>query len=214
MNDDITYHCYTHLGHILHVGDIVFGYDLKQSTVINNYEANSNISSTSAKSGGTNHSHLLHKINDIPDVMLVQKQKQGKTGGGSAVNESRAGRRKGDNRGDSNARGKGRKNKRNNRRGGNMTKENNNKDNHPGESSVMADADDYEVENSDDVMIDSLVEGEGYVEGNDHDSPSDSDLEFEQDMDQYFHEEDDEAEGNADLQMCEGKVDVHSSDVL
>lgn len=73
---DDQYHTITHLGHILHVGDLVQGYDLKHATVLHDVEA----MSFHGESQQPNNQHLLRKLPyEIPDILLVQKVSAEKT---------------------------------------------------------------------------------------------------------------------------------------
>ena len=79
--EDVTLHCYTHLGHLLHAGDVVMGYDLKHATnvvtaTVHNDDENEHTSSAAVSSAAElDNSHLIPRLPfDIPDVVLVRKQ--------------------------------------------------------------------------------------------------------------------------------------------
>lgn len=102
VQDATTYHCFTHLGHILHAGDIVLGYDLKHSTKFSGAQTGSDDPASSAGTGRRGKAAaaramrvkggssvrdsdyndvLLNKLSyDLPDVVLVQKQTAKKSG--------------------------------------------------------------------------------------------------------------------------------------
>lgn len=117
VQDCSTYHCFTHMGHILHAGDVVMGYDLKHSTKFSGVQGDDgdassgrdNSSSGSGKRGNSTtkasrgkakgvssrdceyNEILLGKLPyELPDVVLVQKQTARRGDDGSRSNGGQA----------------------------------------------------------------------------------------------------------------------------
>jgi hypothetical protein len=117
VQEATTYHSYTHLGHILHAGDVVMGYDLKHSTKFSGLQSDCSEDAGASNAGtgkrgraggkavramgasskdGEYNEFLLGRLPyELPDVVLVQKQTLRRGNGEGAHPSGGATRRRG-----------------------------------------------------------------------------------------------------------------------